>query len=63
MQQIKGLREHAKRLREVAARSTGFPGIRLKLLALADQCDELAKSLNETLPASAGDKPSPPKSN
>jgi hypothetical protein len=62
MQQVNALREKAKVLREIAARSTDHRAIHEKLLALADQCEELAESLSETL-SMAIDKLPPPNSN
>jgi hypothetical protein len=49
MERIEMLREQAKILRNIAARSTQLYGIYAKLLALAHQCDELAETLAETL--------------
>lgn len=49
MERANMLREQAKILRNIAARSTQLYGTYAKLLALAHQCDELAETLAETL--------------
>jgi hypothetical protein len=49
MQTVNMLREQAKVLRDIAARSTNGYGIRDKLLALAEQCEELAERREKAL--------------
>jgi hypothetical protein len=49
MRQVNMLREQAKLLRDLAARSTNGYGIRDKLLALAEQCEELANGREQGL--------------
>ena len=52
MRELNMLREQARVLRDLAARSTNVYGMKEKLLALAKQCEELAdgreKALNIT---------------
>ena len=42
------LREQARLLRDLAAKSTADPETYVRLLALAQQCDELATAFGET---------------
>jgi hypothetical protein len=42
------LREQARLLRDLADRSNEPPGIRQRLRALAEQCEELAKELERS---------------
>ena len=61
MERIEMLREQAKILRNIAARSTQLYGIYAKLLALAHQCDELAETLAETLSTEGGHRQAAPR--
>jgi uncharacterized protein with PhoU and TrkA domain len=49
MDRVEALREQARQLRELAARSSADPEIVSRMHALARQCDELAESLGDTV--------------
>jgi uncharacterized protein DUF6381 len=46
MERVNSLREQARKLREIAARSTSYPEIRRRLVDLAEQCEQLADSFD-----------------
>ena len=49
MRELEMLREQARVLRELAARSTNSYGIKEKLLALAQECERLADGREKAL--------------
>lgn len=49
MERVQALREQARQLRELAARSSAYPEIAERMRALARQCEELADSLSESV--------------
>ena len=49
MRELEMLREQARVLRELAARSTNSYGMKDRLLALAKECDELADTREKAL--------------
>jgi hypothetical protein len=54
VKRVSMLRDQARLLRDVAAKSSEHPELYLKLLAIAAECDRLAESFAETLgPAGA----------
>jgi hypothetical protein len=59
MRRVTMLREQARLLRDMAARSTGHPEIYERLLALALQCDTLAEAVGETLSRAPGQPTEP----
>ena len=53
MRELNMLREQARVLRDLAARSSNSYGIKDKLLTLAKQCEELADGREKALKAGA----------
>jgi hypothetical protein len=56
MERAISLREQARKLRDIAARSTQHPEIHRRLLALAEQCEQLADSFGDDPPSTETDK-------
>jgi hypothetical protein len=59
MHRVTMLREQARLLRDMAARSSGHAEIYERLLALARQCDTLAEAVGETLLRAPGQPAKP----
>lgn len=49
MERVTVLREQAKLMRDLAAKSTDHASIRKRLVALAEQCEQLATGVTELL--------------